>query len=266
MADILDAMHEASDTAFVAGVPLIISHHKCAGPANWGRTLQTLPLIDRLAERQEIALDVYPYVAGSTVLREDLVDEVIDVLVSWSAPYPEATGRLLSAIAEEWGVTQREACVRLKPGGACYFQMHEDDVRRVLSHRRSFIGSDGLPHDKHPHPRLWGAFPRVLSRYWRDEQLFTLEQAVRKMTGLTARHFRLSERGELRSGWFADLAVFDPQRVRDLATYKEPLQRSEGIERVYVNGQLALTARDSVCRHRAGKVLGRATVAAHKRL
>jgi N-acyl-D-amino-acid deacylase len=266
MADILDAMHEASDTAFVAGVPLIISHHKCAGPANWGRTLQTLPLIDRLAERQEIALDVYPYLAGSTVLREDLVDEVIDVLVSWSAPHPEATGRLLSAIAEEWGVTQREACVKLKPGGACYFQMHEDDVRRVLSHARSMIGSDGLPHDKHPHPRLWGAFPRVLSRYWRDEQLFTLEQAVRKMTGLTARHFRLSERGELRSGWFADLVVFDPQRVRDLATYEEPLQRSEGIERVYVNGQLALTARDSVCRHRAGKVLGRATGAAHKRL
>ncbi|HEU5295971.1 MAG TPA: amidohydrolase family protein, partial [Burkholderiaceae bacterium] len=162
MADILDAMHEASDTAFAAGVPLIISHHKCAGPANWGRTLQTLPLIDHLAERQEIALDVYPYVAGSTVLREDLVDGVIDVLISWSAPHPEATGRLLSAIAEEWGVTQREACIRLKPGGACYFQMREDDVQRVLSHPRSMIGSDGLPHDKHPHPRLWGTFPRVL--------------------------------------------------------------------------------------------------------
>jgi N-acyl-D-amino-acid deacylase len=265
MADILDAMHEASDTAFAAGVPLIISHHKCAGPGNWGRTLQTLPLIDRLAERQEIAMDVYPYVAGSTVLREDLVDGVIDVLVSWSAPHPEATGRLLSSIADEWGVTQREACVRLKPGGACYFQMHEDDVRRVLSHRRSMIGSDGLPHDKHPHPRLWGTFPRVLSRYWRDERLFTLEQAVHKMTGLPARHFRLCERGEVRSGWFADVVVFDPERVRDLATYEQPLQRSEGIERVYLNGQLALTARDAVCRHRAGRVIQRAAVAGSMR-
>jgi len=258
MADILDAMHEASDTAFAAGVPLIVSHHKCAGPANWGRTLQTLPLIDRLAERQEIAMDVYPYVAGSTVLREDLVDGVIDVLVSWSAPHPEATGRLLSAIADEWGVSQREACLRLKPGGACYFQMHEDDVRRVLSHARSMIGSDGLPHDQHPHPRLWGAFPRVLSRYWRDERLFTLEQAVRKMSGLAARHFRLHERGEVRGGWFADLVVFDPERVRDLATYAQPLQRSEGIERVYVNGQLALAAGDASCRQRAGRVLARA--------
>ena len=258
MADILDAMHEASDTAFAAGVPLIISHHKCAGPANWGRTLQTLPLIDQLAERQEIALDVYPYVAGSTVLREDLVDGVIDVLISWSAPHPEATGRLLSVIAEEWGVTQREACLRLKPGGACYFQMHEDDVRRVLSHARSMIGSDGLPHDKHPHPRLWGAFPRVLSRYWRDQRLLTLEQAVHKMTGLAARHFRLRGRGELRAGWFADVVVFDPGRVRDLATYEQPLQRSEGIERVYLNGQLAITAGDASCRHRAGRVLERA--------
>ncbi|HET9206610.1 MAG TPA: D-aminoacylase [Burkholderiaceae bacterium] len=264
MADILDAMHEASDTAFAAGVPLIISHHKCAGPANWGRTLQTLPLIDRLAERQEIALDVYPYVAGSTVLREDLVDDVIDVLVSWSAPHPEATGRLLSAIAAEWGVTQREACMRLKPGGACYFQMHEDDVRRVLSHARSMIGSDGLPHDQHPHPRLWGAFPRVLSHYCREQGLFTLEQAVHKMTGLPARHFRVRERGELRAGWFADAVVFDPARVRDLATYEQPLQRSDGIERVYVNGQLALTARDAVCRSRGGRVIVRAGAAVHE--
>ncbi|MCW5658969.1 MAG: D-aminoacylase [Burkholderiaceae bacterium] len=257
MADILDAMHEASDTAFAAGVPLILSHHKCAGPANWGRTRQTLPLIDRLAERQEIAMDVYPYVAGSTVLREDLVDGVIDVLISWSAPHPEATGRLLSAIAGEWGVTQREACLRLKPGGACYFQMHEDDVRRVLSHARSMVGSDGLPHDRHPHPRLWGTFPRVLGRYWREQRLFTLEQAVHKMTGLTARHFRLDQRGEVCAGWFADLAVFDPARVHDLATYEQPLQRSVGIEQVYVNGQLALTASDASCRQRAGRVLGR---------
>ena len=97
MADILAAMHEASDTAFDAGVPLIISHHKCAGPANWGRTRETLPLIDQLAERQDISMDVYPYVAGSTVLREDLVDGIIDVLVSWSAPHPEMTGRLLAS-------------------------------------------------------------------------------------------------------------------------------------------------------------------------
>lgn len=254
MADILDAMHEASDCAFEAGVPLIISHHKCAGPANWGRTQETLPLIDALAARQDIAMDVYPYVAGSTVLREDLVDGIIDVMVSWSAPHPEMTGRMLASIAEEWGVTQREACLRLKPGGACYFQMHEDDVRRVISHPRSMIGSDGLPHDRHPHPRLWGAFPRVLARYWREQKLFSLEQAVHKMTGLSARNFRLRERGEVRAGWFADLVVFDPARIRDLATYQAPVAQSEGVAAVFVNGVMSFAA-GQAAPARGGRVL-----------
>lgn len=254
MADILEAMHEAGDCAFEAGVPLVISHHKCAGPANWGRTRETLPLIDRLAARQEIAMDVYPYVAGSTVLREDLVDEVIEVMVSWSAPHPEMTGRMLSDIAAEWGTTQREACTRLKPGGACYFQMHEDDVRRVISHPRSMIGSDGLPHDRHPHPRLWGAFPRVLARYWREQKLFSLERAVHKMTGLSARNFRLRERGEVRAGWFADLVVFDPARIQDRATYAQPALQSEGVAMVFVNGEASLDAGRATGR-RGGRML-----------
>jgi N-acyl-D-amino-acid deacylase len=256
MADILEAMHEASDCAFEAGVPLVISHHKCAGPANWGRTKETLPLIETLAMRQPIAMDVYPYAAGSTVLREDLVDEIIDVMVSWSAPFPEMTGRMLASIAAEWGVTQREACIRLKPGGACYFQMHEDDVRRVIAHPFSMIGSDGLPHDRHPHPRLWGAFPRVLARYWREQQLLTLEGAVHKMTGLSARNFRLHERGQIREGWFADVVVFDPKRIRDVATYENPLAQCEGVEMVFVNGQLGIDAGGATGQH-AGRLLRR---------
>lgn len=256
MAGILEAMHEASDCAFEAGVPLVISHHKCAGPANWGRTAETLPLIEELAQRQPIAMDVYPYAAGSTVLREDLVDGIIDVMVSWSAPYPEMTGRMLASIAAEWGVTQKEACIRLKPGGACYFQMHEDDVRRVIAHPYSMIGSDGLPHDKHPHPRLWGAFTRVLARYWREQQLLTLERAVHKMTGLSARNFRLHQRGQLRAGWFADVVVFDPQRVRDAATYENPLAQSEGVEMVFVNGALGIDAGQATRCH-GGRLLRR---------
>jgi len=257
MADILEAMHEASDCAFDAGVPLIISHHKCAGPGNWGRTQETLPLIDELARRQEISMDVYPYVAGSTVLREDLVDGIIDVLVSWSTPHPEMMGRTLASIAAEWGVDQKTVCRRLQPGGACYFQMDEDDVRRVIQHPLSMIGSDGLPHDKHPHPRLWGAFPRVLARYWREQRLFSLETAIYKMTGLSARNFRLHQRGQLQPGWYADVVVFDPEKVRDAATYEQPIARSEGIRRVYVNGQLACEQGDAAVLARAGRLLTR---------
>jgi N-acyl-D-amino-acid deacylase len=236
MQAIIEALHEAGDTAFAAGVPLVISHHKCAGPTQWGRTRETLPLIEALAARQPVAMDVYPYTAGSTVLREDLVDGVIDIRVTWSDTHPEAEGRLLADIAADWGLTQQEACRKLQPGGACYFQMHEDDVEKIIAHPLAMIGSDGLPHDRHPHPRLWGTFPRVLARYCRERALFPLEQAVHKMSGLSARNFRLHRRGELRVGWYADVVVFDPARVRDRASYEQPLEVSEGIAAVYVNG------------------------------
>jgi len=259
MATIIEAMHEAGDSAFEAGVPLIISHHKCAGPAQWGRTRETLPLIDALAQRQAIAMDAYPYIAGSTVLREDLVDGVIDVMLTWSDTFPEHTGRMLSAIAAEWGVDEKSACRRLQPGGACYFQMIEDDVERVLAHPRTMIGSDGLPHDRHPHPRLWGAFPRVFARYWRERKLFSLETAVHKMTGLSARNFRIGDRGLLRAGAFADIVVFDPHRIADTSTYDRPISASIGVTAVYVNGRPAYAeAEGTRVLSRAGRVLTRA--------
>ncbi|MEP7298289.1 MAG: D-aminoacylase [Burkholderiales bacterium] len=239
MASIIESLHEAGDCAFEAGLPLVISHHKCAGPANWGRTRETLPLIDSLAARQDIAMDVYPYVAGSTVLREDLVDGVIDVMLTWSDAFPEVTGRMLADVAAEWGVDQKTACRRLMPGGACYFQIDEADVERVIAHPRAMIGSDGLPHDRHPHPRLWGAFPRVFARYWRERKLFTLEQAVHKMTGLTARNFRIKDRGLLRANAMADVVVFDPATIADTATFEVPVSASVGIRHVFVNGELA---------------------------
>ena len=256
MQAIIEAMHEAGDCAFAAGVPLVISHHKCAGPMQWGRTRETLPLVDELAQRQTIALDVYPYIAGSTVLREDLVDGVIDVMLTWSDAFPEVTGRTLADIAAEWGVDQKTACRRLQPGGACYFQMREDDVERVIAHPRTMIGSDGLPHDRHPHPRLWGAFPRVFARYWRGRGLFSLEQAVHKMTGMTARNFRIEGRGLLRAGACADLVVFDPARIADTATYDKPVSASVGVTAVYVNGAKAYAEGGPVL-DRAGRMLAR---------
>jgi N-acyl-D-amino-acid deacylase len=262
MAAILEAMVEASDTALDAGVPLVISHHKCAGPANWGRSLQTLAFVDRLAQRQPIALDAYPYLAGSTVLREDLVDGIIDVLVTWSTPHPQMSGRMLADIAEEWQVDLREACRRLQPGGACYFQMQEEDVERILSHRLTMVGSDGLPHDSHPHPRLWGAFPRVLARHWRERGNFSLETAVHKMTGLSAGQFRLAERGLLKAGFHADVVVFDPQRVQDTATYDKPVSPARGIEAVFVNGVLSYQEGQVRPMRRAGRMLRRRSAGA----
>lgn len=259
LAGILPALQEAAQTARQAGLPLVLSHHKCAGAANWGRTRETLPLIDELGRGQPVSLDVYPYTAGSTVLRTDLVDGVIDILITGSQPHPEMAGRYLKDIAKEWGVGEREACDRLQPGGACYFQMCEEDVERVIAHPQAMIGSDGLPHDERPHPRLWGAFPRVLACYWREKGLLRLEEAVHKMTGLSAARFRIAGRGVLREGHHADVVVFDPERVRDRASYESPVQFSEGIERVWVNGVLSYTAEGRGTGARAGRFVRRAT-------
>ncbi|MGO4779646.1 amidohydrolase family protein, partial [Lysobacter sp. 2RAB21] len=137
---------------------------------------------------------------------------------SWSQPHPEHAGRDLSDIAADWNVDQKEAARRLHPAGAVYFQMREDDVRRVLSHDRTMIGSDGLPHDAHPHPRLWGAFPRVLGHYCRDEGLFHLAEAIRRMTSLSADTFGLKRRGRIAVGLAADLVLFDPATIADRAS------------------------------------------------
>ena len=115
--------------------------------------------------------------------------------------------------------------------------MSEDDVRRVLSYPHTMIGSDGLPHDEHPHPRLWGTFPRVLGHYVRDVKLFSLEEAVRRMTALPAAQFGLKDRGSLRAGAYADLVLFDPATIADTATFDKPKTPAAGIAWVLVNGR-----------------------------
>ena len=85
---VIESLDEAFTAAREAGIPVVISHHKCAGPANWGRSVETLAHIEAARSRQPIGLDAYPYIAGSTVLRAELVDDVIEIMVTWSDPIP----------------------------------------------------------------------------------------------------------------------------------------------------------------------------------
>ncbi len=114
--------------------------------------------------------------------------------------------------------------------------MDEDDLRRVLAFPGAMIGSDGLPHDAFPHPRLWGTFPRVLGHYARDLGLFSLEEAVHRMSGAPATVFGLSGRGVIAAGSHADLVIFDPDAIRDAADFERPKQPAAGIDCVLVNG------------------------------
>jgi N-acyl-D-amino-acid deacylase len=236
-----DRVMTGLDEAFTIGreaeLPVVISHHKVIGRRNFGRSAETLPFIAERARRQPLGFDVYPYIASSTVLSVDRFNSSERIIVTWSKARPEVSGRDLADIAREMNTSLEDAAAALQPAGAIYFMMDEQDVQRILKSERAMVGSDGLPHDVFPHPRLWGTFPRVLGHYARDLALFPLHEAVHKMTGLTAANFGLRDRGVLRVGAFADLVLFDPATVIDRATFEAPTQPAAGIELVMVNGR-----------------------------
>ena len=234
------ALKEALDVGLASQARLVLSHHKVVGLHNQGHTRHTLRAIEQAAHHQAVCMDCYPYEASSTMLEPAKAARTGRVLISWSTPYPEHSGKSLQRIADDWGLGLLEAAQRLMPGGAIYFGMAAEDVERVLRHPLTMIGSDGLPHDTRPHPRLWGTFPRVLGHYCRDKNLMSLELAVHKMTGLPAARFGLRRRGTLAVGQAADLVLFDPLAITDKATYEQPSLPPVGIEAVIVNGQLAV--------------------------
>ena len=255
--DVLLSIEETLKIGKAVDVPVVISHHKCSMPENFGRSVETLPLIDRGAASQKVDFDIYPYAAGSTVLMPHRLRKDVPVQITWSVPHPELAGRMLADIAAEWNLDPQVAAERLIPAGAIYFQMDEPDVQRIMAHRLAMIGSDGLPHDSYPHPRLWGTFPRVLGHYARDLKLFSLEEAIRKMTGHTASVFGMVDRGVIRQGAYADLVLFDPDTVRDAATYDAPTRPAEGILETWINGQSAYVLGDGATKARAGRLVTR---------
>lgn len=253
---VTDSLEETFRIGRELGVPVVVSHHKVVGTPNFGRSKETLPLIAERMKSQGVGLDCYPYCASSTVLSWQRTWVAMKVLVTWSKPHPEFNGMDLDAVAAKMGVDREQAVARLLPAGAIYFSMDEADVQRVLAFEHTMVGSDGLPHDAAPHPRLWGTFPRVLGHYARGLGLFPLETAVYKMTGLTAKTFGLKDRGVLKEGAYADLCVFDADTVDEAATFARPIQPAKGIDAVVVNG--ALTWRDGQSTSaRPGRVLRR---------
>src|ERR1043165_2588051 len=205
---VVDALEETFRIGRELAVPVVVSHHKVLGIPNYGRSAETLPIIEKAMRSQKIGLDCYPYHASSTILSWNRVGIASRVLVAWSRPHPELSGMDLKDIARQMNLPEEKAVQKLLPAGAIYFSMDETDVQRILAFERTMIGSDGLPHDAAPHPRLWGTFGRVLGHY-RRLGLFSLEDAVHKMTGLTAETFGLADRGAGKEGFAADLVLSD---------------------------------------------------------
>jgi len=250
-AGLMEAVEEAITIGERAGCPVQISHHKSAG-APGGTVASLRRIADARAAGIDVTVDVYPYTASSSSLaamyrvgREVAFERTPSIIASVRHNKQKYEGRYISDIAREMGISIGEAIERIleeeeNTPSVVMFTMHEDDVRRVVADPHAMIGSDGLPTDGKPHPRLYGTFPRVFQRYVREEPVITLEDAVRKMTSLPAEKHRIAERGLLRPGWYADAVVFDPATIADIATYDDPRRYPAGIEHVIVNGELAV--------------------------
>lgn len=179
------------------------------------------------------------------------IDKLESIYISGSRKFPEYEGRNLKQILElkglpatvENGADLIIDIVKEGDVSAVFFQMDEKDVEALMRLPYVMIGSDGglqVPGQGSPHPRSYGTFTRVLGQYSRERKIISLEEAVRKMTSLPAQTMRLKDRGMIREGYYADLTVFDPSQVKDLATFAQPHRHSQGVVHVLVNGQTVL--------------------------
>jgi N-acyl-D-amino-acid deacylase len=249
---LLEAVREAITIGEESGCPVQLSHHKAGSPACFGLTKDSLALISQARGRGlDISVDVYPYVASSSSLAamsragvRGMWEAIPSIIASVKYNHEKYEGKYVSQIAQELDLTPDDAVRTIleeeeNTPSVVMFTMHEDDVRRVISDDHAMVGSDGLPTDGKPHPRLYGTMARVLEQYVRNEPVLALEEAVRKMTSLPASKHRITERGLLQPGWFADIVVFDPATIADVATYQDPRRYPAGIDCVIVNGQVA---------------------------
>lgn len=252
--DIIPSMKELLRTGRALDCRVIFSHHKVGGTQNHGRSRETLTLLAQAAKQQPVGVDCHPYPATSTMLRLDRVRQSSCTMITWSKNCPDAEGCYFHTLMQEYGLNEEGLLEKLRPAGAIYFLMDEKDVERIACSPLTAFGSDGLPFDEHPHPRLWGMFTNVLARLVREKKLLTLEQAVHKMSSLAARQYDIVDRGTIVEGAFADLVLFDPDTVEDVATFTDPIQKSRGIVGVWVNGGQIWDS-EQICASRPGKIL-----------
>jgi dihydroorotase/N-acyl-D-amino-acid deacylase len=178
---------------------------------------------------------------------------------------PSLAGQTLADLTRRRGLeptieNAAEVTLWIVEQGGCqgiFHAMSEDDLVRIMRHPATMIASDGeVPRfgRANPHPRSYGTFARILGMYVRDKKILALEDAVRRMSAFPAARLGLMDRGILRPGFKADIAVFDPARVRDAATFEQPHQYAEGFSLVIVNGEVVLDG-DRVTEARPGQVL-----------
>jgi dihydroorotase/N-acyl-D-amino-acid deacylase len=302
---VIESVKETIRIGEEGGLPTQITHHKVVGQANFGRSVDTLKLVDEARARGvDVTIDQYPYTASSTSVSAALLPAWAlegnrqEQLKRFDDPATRARikqGAIMMIRDERGGGDPKNvqfascgfdvslagktlADLTLKRGlqptienaaevtlwifeqGGCqgiFHAMDEGDLERILKHPATMIASDGevpMFGRANPHPRSYGTFARVLGVYVREKHDLTLEDAIRKMTSLPANRLGLADRGILRPGMKADIAVFDPAKVRDMATYTQPHQYAEGFSTVIVNGSIVFE-KGAMTEARPGRVL-----------
>ena len=304
---VLDSVRETIRIGEEGGLPTQVTHHKIVGPKNYGKSVETLKLLEAARLRGvDATSDQYPYTASSNAFtasmipqwgqeggreqmlgrlknpatRKEIGAETVriireergggdpkNVFLAHCDFSADMAGKNLADVARMRGMEPTiengaEAAMWIVEQGNCqgvYHAMSEQDLERIMRHPATMIASDGwvqILGEGVPHPRSYGTFPRVLGVYVRERNVITLEDAIRKMTSFPAQRLRLGDRGVLKPGLKADITVFDPARVRDMATFEKPHQYAEGFSSVIVNGQVVFDGK-TMTSARPGKLLRR---------
>jgi len=253
---VMTAFEEAIRIGREARIPVQISHIKLGTVGVWGQSGRAVAMVDAARSKGiDVTADCYPYDAWHSTITVlipsrrhdnpiavkrglDDVGGAENILITDCAAHRDFEGKTLEAIAKGKGITPVEAyrlIVKDRGAGIVCRSMTQADIKTFYQQPWVMVASDGGIGAHHP--RGAGTFPKVLGRFAREQHWFSLEEAVRKMTSMPAARLGLKDRGLIREGMKADLVIFDPKRIIDRSTFKEPELISEGVLRVLVNGE-----------------------------
>jgi len=273
--DVLAAWSEAIEIGRRAGVPVEISHMKLASAPVWGQAAKGLALVDAARRAgQDVTGDWYPYPYWHSSIYVLIPDRDFDNLAKWQRgldevggpanvlissykPDPSWVGRTVADLAAERHIDAPRLIVQMIKDagtsiGVIVTAMDEKDMTAIFAHPATLVCSDGELDGRHP--RGYGAFPRVLARYAREQHVVSMPDAIAKMSSRSARKLGLTDRGTIAQGQKADLVVFDPVTIEDRGTPANPAQSPVGIDYVIVNGEIVLD-RGTITSARPGRAL-----------
>jgi N-acyl-D-amino-acid deacylase len=256
---LLDSIKEVIEISEKSGVPAQISHFNARGRDNFHLLDEAISLInDANNGGLSIGADYYSYNSGSTTFTEVMTWNLLstsdkrkpkytikpsEVIIMSSKKYPQYMGKSIEDVAIELNMNPEDAGKEISTNDpsiivALLNFASEENISKSLKAPFTMVGSDGVPTlTGYSNPRLYGTFPRVIRKFVREKNVMNLSEAVYKMTGLPAQTFGIKNRGIIKEGAYADIVLFDYDKIADKGDYVNPMRQPEGILDVFVNGE-----------------------------